>query len=81
MSRAHWHDLTLESNAACERLVGYIFMCALLVMFYLAPQWCMSSPGVLTNSVEVISNNSLRQQSCDLVGEIILHVITPQIAD
>lgn len=48
----------LESSAACERLAGYIFTCVLLVMFYLSPQQCMSSTGVLTNSVEVISNNS-----------------------
>lgn len=56
-------------------------MCVPLVIFYLAPEQLMSHAGVLTNSVEVISNNSQWQESCDPLGEITLHVITPQIAD
>lgn len=48
---------TPESGCVCERLVVDIFMRVLWVMFYLARQWCMSSPGVLTDWGEVISNN------------------------
>lgn len=46
-----------ESGSVCERLVVDIFMRVLWVMFYLACQCCMSSPGVLTDWAEVISNN------------------------
>lgn len=48
---------TPESGSVCERLVVDIVMCVLWVMFYLGCQCCMSSPGVLTDWAEVISNN------------------------
>lgn len=48
---------TPESGSVCERLVVDIFMRAQWVMFYLARQCCMRSPGVLTDWAEVISNN------------------------
>ncbi len=74
-------QLTLEASVVCEMLGSYIFMCVLSVMFYLVLLWCMSSPGVLKDSVEAVSNNSYWQWSCVLLGEITLHAITPQIAD
>lgn len=47
----------VRSGTTRENLVCCILVCVLSVMFYLAPQLGLSTTGVLTNSVRVVSNN------------------------